>query len=74
MFATGPADLFFRNTGAVIRHGGNQAYYSPVMDFIQMPPFEAFRDAAGHAAVLSHEATHWTSSSHRVGRDLSRYA
>ncbi len=28
------ADRFFRNTGAVIRHGGNQAYYSPVMDYI----------------------------------------
>ena len=68
------ADLFFRNTGAVIRHGGNQAYYSPIMDYIQMPPFEAFRDAAGYAAVLSHEATHWTAAEHRVGRDLSRYA
>lgn len=67
------ADLFFRNTGAVIRHGGNQAYYSPINDVIQMPPFEAFRDAAGHAAVLSHELTHWTAAAHRVGRDLSRY-
>lgn len=37
------ANRFFRNTGALIRHGGNQAYYSPVMDYIQMPPFEAFR-------------------------------
>ena len=52
------ADRFFKATGAVIRHGGNQAYYSPVMDYIQMPPFEAFRDAASYAAVLSHEATH----------------
>ena len=52
------AECFFKATGAVIRHGGNQAYYSPVMDYIQMPPFEAFRDAAGYAAVLSHEATH----------------
>ncbi|WP_246669786.1 ArdC-like ssDNA-binding domain-containing protein [Agrobacterium sp. B1(2019)] len=56
------ADRFFRNTGAVIRHGGNQAYYSPIMDHIQMPPFEAFRDAAGYAAVLSHEATHYAVS------------
>ncbi|CUX68959.1 DUF1738 domain-containing protein (plasmid) [Agrobacterium tumefaciens] len=56
------ADRFFRNTGAVIRHGGNQAYYSPVMDYIQMPPFEAFGDAAGYAAVLSHEATHYAVS------------
>ena len=68
------ADRFFKATGAVMRHGGNQAYYSPVMDYIQMPPFEAFRDAAGYAAVLSHEATHWTAAEDRVGRDLSRYA
>ena len=68
------ADLFFRNTGAVIRHGGNQAYYSPVMDYVQMPPFETFRDAASYYATLSHEATHWTAAEHRVGRDLSRYA
>lgn len=68
------ADRFFRNTGAVIRHVGNQAYYSPVMDYVQMPPFEAFRDAASYYATLSHEATHWTAAENRVGRDLSRYA
>jgi len=68
------ADRFFHNTGAVICDGGNQAHYSPIMDYIQMPPFEAFRDVAGYAAVLSHEATHWTAAEHRVGGDLSRYA
>ncbi len=68
------ADRFFRNTGALIRHGGNQAYYSPVMDYIQMPPFETFKDAASYYATLSHEAAHWTASPERIGRDLSRYA
>lgn len=68
------ADRFFRNTGALIRHGGSQAYYSPVTDHIQMPPFETFRDAAGYVATLSHEATHWTAHPSRVARDLSRYA
>ncbi|SMD13023.1 zincin-like metallopeptidase domain-containing protein [Rhizobium sp. RU36D] len=68
------ADRFFRNTDAIIRHGGNQAYYSPVMDYIQMPPFEAFKNAASYYATLSHEATHWTAAEKRVGRDLSRYA
>ncbi len=67
-------DRFFRNTGALIRHGGSQAYYSPVSDHIQMPPFETFRDATGYVATLSHEATHWTAHPDRVGRDLSRYA
>ncbi len=68
------ADRFFRNTGAIIRHGGTLAYFSPGQDFIQMPPFQSFKDAASYYATLSHEATHWTASAHRVGRDLSRYA
>lgn len=68
------ADRYFANTGAVIRHGGDRAYYSPGSDHIQMPPFEAFRDAASHAATLSHEACHWTGAPHRLNCDLSRYA
>jgi len=56
------ADRFFANTGAVIRHGGSQAYYAPSLDIIQMPPFESFRDAASYVAVLSHEATHYAVS------------
>lgn len=68
------ADRFFRNTGAVIRHGGDRAFFSPSTDHIQMPVFESFRDAASYVATLSHEATHWTAPQHRVGRDLSRYA
>lgn len=68
------ADCFFANTGAVIRHGGDRAYFSPATDHIQMPLLETFRDAASYVATLSHEATHWTSTPHRVNRDLSRYA
>ncbi|MGX7744026.1 ArdC family protein [Rhodopseudomonas parapalustris] len=68
------ADRFFANTGALIRHGGDRAFYSPATDHVQMPPFAVFRDAASYVAVLSHEITHWTAPAHRVGRDLSRYA
>jgi antirestriction protein ArdC len=32
--------------------------------YIQMPPFETFRDAAGYYGVLSHEATHWTAANY----------
>lgn len=64
----------FRNTGAMIRHGGNQAFYAPGPDLIQMPPFETFRDASSYYATLSHEAIHWTASKNRVGCDLSRYS
>ena len=68
------ADLLFRNTDAVIRHGGDKAFYSPGADYIQMPPIETFVDAAGYYATLAHECCHWTAAKHRVDRDLSRYS
>ena len=66
------ADDFFRNTAAEIRTGGNRAFYAIGEDYIQMPPFEAFRDAESHAATLSHEAVHWTRHSSRLARDFGR--
>lgn len=70
----GHADRFFAQTGAVIRHGGDRAYYSPATDHIQMPPFATFRDEGSYVATLSHEATHWTAAPHRANRDLTRYS
>ncbi|CAX24276.1 putative conjugal transfer antirestriction protein [Methylorubrum extorquens DM4] len=67
------ADVFFTNTGAVVRHGGAQAFYAPSTDHVQMPPIESFRDAASYVAVRAHETVHWTAPAHRVNRDLSRY-
>lgn len=64
------AERFFAATGADIRHGGNRAFYAPHPDFIQMPPFEAFKDAESHAATLAHELTHWTSHSSRLARSF----
>jgi antirestriction protein ArdC len=66
------AEAFFAATRADIRHGGASAYYSPSLDYIQMPPFEAFRDAHGYYATLAHECTHWTRHSSRLDRDLGR--
>jgi len=66
------AENFFGATGAAIRHGGNQAYYTVGADYIQMPPFEAFRDAESYYATLSHETTHWTRHPSRLDRDFGR--
>jgi antirestriction protein ArdC len=66
------ADRFFAATGAVIRHGGNRAYYAEGADLIQMPPFETFRDAESYAATLAHECIHWTKHETRLARDLGR--
>jgi antirestriction protein ArdC len=68
------ADAFFAATGAVIRHGGSQAFYMPSQDVIQMPLFETFKDAESHASTLAHEIIHWTSEPGRLNRDLSRYS
>lgn len=66
------AEQFFAATGAEVRHGGNRAYYSLTEDRVQMPPFEAFRDAESYYATLAHEVTHWTRHPSRLDRDFGR--
>jgi antirestriction protein ArdC len=62
------ADQFFAATRAVIRHGGNRAYYSGASDHVQMPCFESFRSADAYCATLAHELTHWTKHESRLDR------
>ncbi len=66
------ADTFFQNVGADLRHGGNQAFYSPATDHIQMPPFQAFREQVSYYSVLAHEHTHWTARAGRCDRELGK--
>src|SRR5207253_9818002 len=55
-----------------VRHGGNQAYYAPFTDHIQMPPFQAFRDSISYYSTLAHEHTHWTANTSRCDRQLGK--
>lgn len=66
------AERFFAATGAAISHGGERAYYAILADRVQMPPFEAFRDAESYYAVLAHECTHWTRHGSRLDRSFGR--
>jgi antirestriction protein ArdC len=66
------AERFFANTGAEIRTGGSRAYYACEPDYVQMPPFEAFKDAESHASTLAHELTHWTRHLSRLNREFGR--
>lgn len=66
------AEAFFAATGACVRHGGNQAYYSLSSDHVQMPPIEAFRDAESYYATLAHETCHHTRHPTRLDRDFGR--
>jgi antirestriction protein ArdC len=64
------AEKFLHATGATINHGGTRAYYSLSTDAVQMPPFEAFRDAESYYATLAHELAHWTGAKTRLDRDF----
>ena len=66
------AERFFASTGAEIRQGGNQAYYAIGAGYVQMPPFETFRDAESYYATLAHECSHWTRHPSRLDRDFGR--
>ena len=68
------ADAFFSATGSFVRHGGNQAFYAPGSDHIQMPPIESFRNVEAYYGTLAHEHIHWVGAKHRIDRDLSKYA
>ena len=66
------ADRFVKATGAAIHHGGNQAFYAPSRDTIQLPPFEAFKDKESYYSTALHELTHWTKHETRLARDFGR--
>ena len=72
------AETFVTNTRAVVRHGGEAAYYRPSADHIQMPDRKAFSGtdtstaAEGYYGTLLHELTHWTGPKKRCARDLGK--
>lgn len=63
---------FIRQTGAVIRNGGDRAFYSEKSDHVQMPVIDAFTDSESYYGTLTHELTHWTKHESRLNRDFGR--
>ncbi len=65
-----------RRTGAIVRYGGDMAYYTPKDDHIQLPPPGQFTGTATSSATeafygtLLHELVHWSGAKHRLDRDL----
>jgi antirestriction protein ArdC len=62
---------FIQATKADIRIGGDRAFYTPTLDFIQIPPEQAFTGREHYLATALHELAHWTGSKKRLDRDLS---
>lgn len=65
------AEYIIKATNANIQHGGNQAYYSPGTDHIQMPNKEQFKSASGYYGTMLHELGHWTGQKDRLNRNLT---
>lgn len=51
-----------------LRHGGNQAYYSPFADTVQMPELADFESSAAYYGTLFHEFVHCTGHAKRLSR------
>lgn len=69
-------DKVVNNSKAIIKHGGNKAFYSPTSDFIQMPNKESFKDIDNNSkevnyySTLLHELSHWSGHSSRLKREI----
>ena len=61
-------DNLVTRTQAVVRHGGNSAYYKSDDDYINMPLKSDFNDEPSYYATLLHELTHWSGAKHRLDR------
>lgn len=51
-----------------IRHGAPKAFYSPSLDYVNMPARELFDSSEAYYNVLMHELAHSTGSAKRLGR------
>lgn len=65
-------DTFFASIPAQVRHGGNQAYFTPTFDHIQLPSRSAFRSMDHHASVRCHETIHWSGHPNRLARTFGK--
>lgn len=64
------AEAILAATGAKIVHGGARAFYSPLLDMIQLPDRSSFADATRYSQVALHELTHWSGHESRCNRPL----
>jgi antirestriction protein ArdC len=65
-------DAFFGAIPAEVRYGGVKAFYSPTLDYIQMPEPGAFKSMDHFASVRAHESAHWSGHSSRLARTFGR--
>jgi len=62
------AEALMAASGARISIGGDEAYYMPALDRIQLPPQQAFYDQINFYRTALHELGHWTGHASRLDR------
>lgn len=65
------AEALIRATGADFRVGGNEAFYAPQLDYVSVPPRQAFPNPINFYRTALHELGHWTGHASRLNRDQS---
>ena len=64
-------EALIRASGSDLRLGGDKAFYSPALDYIQVPRPEAYFEPINWHRTALHELGHWSGAPTRLGRDLS---
>jgi antirestriction protein ArdC len=65
-------EQFIKEQNALIKFGGNRAFYTRDMDYIQLPDRTQFKSSADYYATLLHEITHWTGHASRLNREFGK--
>jgi antirestriction protein ArdC len=64
-------EALIRATGIDFRIGGNRAFYVPALDYVQVPPPQAYFEPINWHRTALHELGHATGHSSRLGRDMA---
>ena len=65
------ANVVIAATGADIRIGGGEAFYHPVLDYVQVPPVHSYFEPINWYRTVFHELGHRTGHPSRLNRDQS---
>lgn len=71
VMAIAEVDRLIAASGADFRIGGDEAYYSPKHDYVQVPPQAAFHEPVNWFRTALHELGHWSGHTSRLNRDHS---
>ena len=64
-------DVLLKNMDLKFREGGSEAYYTPSLDQVTLPPEATFFDTYGYMSTFLHECGHASGHETRLNRDLS---